>query len=383
MASSRGTVRLALACSWALAVACASTPHADPPVQSRREPVFFPEAPAPPRLQFLTSIASASGFGGGAEKPNASFAQWVAGRERGATPPSDRIQTPYGVDAWNGRLYVCDVGRNVVHVIDAATGRYTLLDPDRFKKPVNITIDRRDGTKYVCDTGADKVLVFDAHDRFVTEFGDPATMRPMDLAIDGDELYLVNTRAGRVEVWTRDGRRLRTFGRSGDGPDEFQGPANLAIGPDQRVYVTDMFAQQVKVFDRQGHYHGTIGEPGSTIGTFARPKGIAIDPHGHVYVSDAQWRVVQVFTPNDQLLAIISGMGGRAPGLVLPAALAIDATSLPAFRKYVHPDFEPQYLLFLVNQYGRNKVSVYAYGRSRSRPASDYVVPEAVTAPAP
>jgi hypothetical protein len=177
-----------------------------------------------------------------------------------------------------------------------------------------------------------------------------------------------------VEVWSKEGQRLRALSRHGQGPDELDRPTNLAIGPDRRIYVSDTMAQQVKIFDREGQYQGSIGKPGTTIGSFARPKGIAVDDQGHVYVSDAQWRVVQVFTSDDKLLTVISGMGGKAPGVVLPAGLAIDKTSLKTFEKYIDPDFAAEYLVFLVNQHGRNKVSVYAYGKSKSLPASEYEI---------
>ena len=57
------------------------------------------------------------------------------------------------------------------------------------------------------------------------------------------------------------------------------------------------------------------------------------------------------------------GGPGDAPGaLVLPSSLATDETSLPYFREYIHKDFNPRYLLFVVSQFGPRLLNVYAFG---------------------
>ena len=42
--------------------------------------------------------------------------------------------------------------------------------------------------------------------------------------------------------------------------------------------------------------------------------------------------------------------------------MAADASSIPYFRKYIHDDFEVEYLLFVTSQYGDHLLSVYAFG---------------------
>ena len=57
------------------------------------------------------------------------------------------------------------------------------------------------------------------------------------------------------------------------------------------------------------------------------------------------------------------GGPGSIPGsLVLPASLAVDATSIPYFSQYIHKDFDVEYLLFVSSQYGPHLISVYAFG---------------------
>ena len=42
--------------------------------------------------------------------------------------------------------------------------------------------------------------------------------------------------------------------------------------------------------------------------------------------------------------------------------MAIDSTSIPYFQKYIHKDFNVEYLLFVASQYGTRLINVYAFG---------------------
>jgi hypothetical protein len=64
----------------------------------------------------------------------------------------------------------------------------------------------------------------------------------------------------------------------------------------------------------------------------------------------------------------------------VPAGIAIDRTSLPAFQKYVDKDFRAEYLLFVANQFGPNKIGVYAFGKSKT---GDYAPPKRLPATRP
>lgn len=325
--------------------------------------VFYPAPPDPPRLQFLMSFSDAEYW----LETKSTFSSFIVGEKkekRGA------ISNPYGIAARDGKLYICDLGKHRIHVIDIARKSYSVLGtPDQIENPVNITI-ASDGTKYVCDTRKRVVVVYDANDRFVRYLGDPKRCVPCDLAIGGDELFVADIADAEVEVWSKDGRVLRTISRKGKGADQLRAPANLEIGPGGNVFVTDTELCAVKIFSPDGAYIRSIGAPGDRPGYFARPKGIAIDSKGRLYVADAQWEIIQAFTSEGQLLIFFGGASSLPEGMGLPAGVAMDATSLDVFRPYVNESFEPEYLLFVANQFGNNKVGVYAFGHAKETTSS-------------
>jgi sugar lactone lactonase YvrE len=332
------------------------------PIEEPREAIFYPALPDEPRLQFLTSFNSAEPW----VTKQSDFREFVTGQTR--ETDSGWMKSPYGVAAHRGKLYICDLGRKRVHVIDAAEGTYSFLGDQRtFRNPVNIAIGP-DGKRYVCDTGASRVFVYDTNDRLITTFGDGKKFVPGDLAISGDEIYIANMRDGRVEVLAKDGTHLRSISSKGNGPDQLRMPTNLDVGPDGNIFVSDTFLQVVKVFSPKGDFLRTIGRPGDRPGNFARPKGIAISSPGHVYVVDAQWEKIQVFRPDGQLLLFLGDPGPNPESLGLPAGIAVDTTSVEAFGRFISNDFEAEYLILVASQFwqeGRGKVNVYAYGHRK------------------
>lgn len=347
-----------------------------PKVQAPKpmETIYYPPAPDPPRLQFLLQITE---LDPNPTESGSGFADFIVGAK---VEKGEEIRTPYGVAARDGKLYICDLAISNIYILDIANNKFSLMGKRGvFKKPVNITI-APDGTKYICDTGLNKVAIFDAQDRFVRFIGDPAKCRPIDLALCKGELIVADIMDNEVEAWSKDGKFLRKIASFGGGVAQLRMPTNVAVGPKGRIFVSETMKGIIKIYNIKGQYVGAVGAQGDRPGFFARPKGLAIDPKGILYVADSQWEVVQVFDPDGRLLMTFGGAKPGSDGMGLPAGVAIDRTSLPAFEKYIDKDFQAEYLLFVTNQYGPNKIGVYAFGKSRT---ADYTVKKPLTATRP
>jgi len=137
--------------------------------------------------------------------------------------------------------------------------------------------------------------------------------------------------------------------------------------------VADSINQRVQKLSPTGKPPAIIGRAGRGPGRFFRPKGIAVDREGLIHVVDAVVGIVQLLDQQGRALMLIGGYGEEPGRLMLPAQIVLDYDNIDHFRKYFAPDFDAEYLIFITNQKGGHRVSVYAFGRRKghtSTPAS-------------
>jgi hypothetical protein len=336
---------------------CASTKKA-----TQAKPAsFWPPYPDEPRVQFLTSFKSSTDV----QPQKSGLDQLVYGKE---IEQSQGIVKPYGIDMWNGRIYVCDLRGSCVTALDVRNHKTLILGrggATPLQDPTDIAI-APDGTKYVADLSRGLVYVFDAQERQIATFGHK-DLRPVGVAVFDNELYVCDFKAQRVEVLDRrNGALIRTVGSAGQGDGQFIRPLGIAVDAQGFLYVTDVLKCQMQKFDRAGKLVTTFGVASANAGGFVRPKHIDVDRDGTIYVVDAAFQNVQLFDQQGHVFTFFGSAGGHPGSMYLPAGISIHDGDLDVFAKYVHPAFEPQRLILVTNQFGDNKVSVYALGHLKA-----------------
>jgi sugar lactone lactonase YvrE len=328
-------------------------------------PVFFPPAPEKPRLQFLRSFSGPADLG--AAGPSG-FEKFVLGEAK----EQEGITTPYGLAIFDSKLYVCDVGKRRVEVLDFQKHSFgTMTEDRRLVNPVNICITE-DGTKYVADPTAGAVFVFDARNTLQAILGKELRINPIDVAVRGPHCYVTDFAGNRVVVLDKvTGKEIRRMGEQGDGEKQFRLISDLAFGPDGALYVTDKLKARIFQFDPSGNLQRTIGKLGDNIDELVRPKGIAIDRDNRIWVIDAgvslspsAWstEIAKIYDQEGRLL-LFFGRPGKGPGnMNLPAKIVLDYHHVDLFRQYAVKGANIEFLVFVSNQYGPNKVSVYGFG---------------------
>ena len=347
---------MAAAAALVLALAAGCTA----PIRKPQTPIFFPAPPDAPRIQYLVSFSGLKDI-----EEQSAFNRFVVGEKQDV-----KVDKPYGIAVYGGKIYVCDTNNSVV-VFDLKAKTFSTLKgavgPGRLTQPQNISIEA-DGTKYVTDPGRGQVVIFDRDDGYAKAYGAPGSWRPVDAVPFEDRLYIADVQNGLVKVVDkRDGRMLKTIGDKGDPSERLDRPTNLAFDRDGYLYVTDFGRFQIVKFDRDGHFKAAFGRPGDNLGHFARPKGIALDREERLYAVDASFNNVQIFSKDGRLLMFFGESGNQPGGFVLPAKVTIDYDDLQYFKEYVQPNFEVDYLVFVTSQFGDHRVSVLAYGKERGK----------------
>jgi len=128
--------------------------------------------------------------------------------------------------------------------------------------------------------------------------------------------------------------------------------------------VMDVMTTRLTKFDQSGKpviaYFGTVT---ATVGGLVRPKHVAVDDNGIIYVVDAAFQNVQLYDQNGQVLTYFGSPGNHPGAMYLPAGICVYDRDMELFKDYVHPAFQPQYLIVVTNQFGPRRVAVYAFGQ--------------------
>ena len=331
------------------------------PQDSSRQAIFFPPAPHPPRLQYLTSFSGSNGF----ERENR-FLTFLLGK----APPTKNVIKPYGITTSQGKIFVCDtVARNIA-IFDLSERKVSYFipkGPGRLLKPINMAVDE-DGTRYVADPGRGDVVIFDNEGTYLSALGGTQNIKPTDVVISGDRLYVTDLHHKHVKVFDKTQRTLLfTIPRKEEKEADKQlySPVNVTVDSNGHLWVSDLGAFQVQVYDTEGHYLRTIGQAGTSAGEFVRPKGLATDHEDRLYIVDAATQVVQIFDKKGQLLLFFGQPDGSDASLVLPADIWIDYDHVHLFQDLAAPNFQLEYLALVSNQYGGRKISVFGFGHEK------------------
>ncbi len=81
--------------------------------------------------------------------------------------------------------------------------------------------------------------------------------------------------------FAKDGRLIKTWGKTGTGPNEYDQPHALAMDSKGRLFVGDRNNNRIQILDQNGNYLAEWTQ-------FSRPSGVFIDAHDTIYVGDSE-----------------------------------------------------------------------------------------------
>ncbi|MEW5733232.1 MAG: 6-bladed beta-propeller [Thermodesulfobacteriota bacterium] len=326
-------IPLCIACA---AAGCGTTKAVGRPVPE----MVWPASPETPRIRYRGSVARPADLG-----MTRSFLQkaWdaLAGGEKVS------LGSPYGVLADpQGRLLVADTKTGRVHVFDTAENRYFFFPGKEKPLPSPIGLAEDGERLFVSDSLAGVVKVYDrTGTHFLKDLGKDLLQRPTGLAISRqkNELLVLDTLQSAIFRFSlADLSPAGKLGQDGAAPGSLHFPTNLWVTPRGDIIVSDSLNFRIQVFSSEGRFLRTFGGAGDSPGSFARPRGVAADSDGNIYVVDALFDNVQIFDSQGRLL-LAFGSHGDGPGeFWLPNGIFIDPTD----RIFVSDSFNHRVQVF-------------------------------------
>jgi DNA-binding beta-propeller fold protein YncE len=267
----------------------------------------------------------------------------VHAQARGGTPQTDKVQpvntgaNPYRVirdwahidgRAWGGSNGVaidkdgrtvwatdrCSPGTtpgcantsvNPVHHFDESGKEIKSFGGGMFAWPHGIHVDR-DGNVWVTDARADPatskgsvVVKFSPDGKVLMTLGKAgvkgnppeALTEPTDVVTDpgNGDVYVAESHTdvtdpnliGRISVFDKNGKFLRTIGKAGTGPGEFRTPHALEFDSMGRLVVADRHNHRVQILTKDGRFVREYDD-------FGRSSGLAIDRNDTIYTADSE-----------------------------------------------------------------------------------------------
>lgn len=229
----------------------------------------------------------------------------VAGRREFG--PEDMISWPYKIATDSkDRVIVVDRDRYPsIHIFDFAKRKHSLIaggPGERLQAPSGLAIDGQDQW-YVTDAQLGAILVYGPNGKFLrsigTRKGERLFARPGGIAVDSasGHIYVADPMQNVVVMLDADGNILAKLGTraGGSGPGEFAAPTDVVVRG-QELFVLDSRNNRIQVFDLAGNFRASI-RPES----MGPSLGFSVDSRSRIYL-DGPLNTVQVFQRDGRLL---------------------------------------------------------------------------------
>ena len=131
---------------------------------------------------------------------------------------------------------------------------------------------------------------------------------PWGVAVnERNEIAVTDKSNTRVQIFSCNGKFIRSFGKKGVKKGEFKDPRGIAYLNNGNIVVADTFNDRLQIFTERGEYLAQIGSEENPDPQFNSPMGLSVDNDGNIIVADSGNKLIKIFTPSGQFLRKFGG----------------------------------------------------------------------------
>ena len=195
-----------------------------------------------------------------------------------------------------------------LQIVDNKDGFYKIIysprNEGRCKVAIKVNGIHVHGSQFI-------ILVKPFHLRPVSAFGEQGLSvgkfnGPWGVAVNAnDEIAVTDESNHRVQIFSSEGKFLRSFGKKGDMVGEFNNPRGITFHNNGNIFVADSLNHRIQIFSGEGEFVGSFGGKGNVDSQLDIPLGLSVDSEGNIIVADAGNQLIQIFSPEGKFLTKI------------------------------------------------------------------------------
>ena len=237
--------------------------------------------------------------------------------------------------------------------------------------PRGVSIELELGHIYVADRGNSRIQIFSQKGDYLNQFSHQHLKSPCGILIHLDNIYVTDTDQPAIFLFKLpDLTMVKRVGKRGSGKKEFNEPRQLAISPNQHLYVADTYNNRLQILSANLAFQGSLrhqtmtqpvdvkfsnneifvlgyrdnpcihvfslsGEKSRSLVTRGgigmqvnRAYFFCLDGHNNIVISDWSAHNIKVFSPEGDLLHTIEQQGQQAGMFKYPEGIAINNKKL-------------------------------------------------------
>jgi sugar lactone lactonase YvrE len=172
------------------------------------------------------------------------------------------------------------------------------------------------GTNSCVGRTEDPIFEFDSSGKVLKSFGSGMFVAIHGIFVDKDgnvwvtDYVTADGKGQQVTKFSPDGKLLLKLGKAGvarNGPDTLNQPTDVAVAPNGDIFVSEGHGGEgdarILKFSKSGKFIKTWGKKGSAPGEFNIPHALAFDSRGRLFVGDRANNRIQIFDQEGNFLA--------------------------------------------------------------------------------